>query len=222
MAEDVPETEPGDVAGLIARSQLLLVGTVQSAGSAAVPGSVLVHVDEVLRAPQVLSRLAGQSILLVTQPPVPDLASTWGFLVDLVELGAQVSGHEVGRLPTEQLRSAIDETGSASAEPAPTAVIVGRVLDVQKVDQPAAVTEHDPDWFRATVAVDHVEDGAVEGSQVAVVFSNSQDVQWAASPKLRAAQEVVLRLHPTDQALAAVAPYRVTEQGDVQPVAGTE
>jgi hypothetical protein len=209
-ADDSP-----DLTAWSQQAQLVFVGIVESSDLTS-PRAAAVRVVEVLRGPQVLSRLAGQVVTVQVDDDPPAVGETWGFFADGITLGDQVTAHEIGRVPPD----ALDVAGPHAQPPEPAGsdpVVVGRVLGVTKVDVSPGVTEHDPDWYLATVAVDRVAAGTVSGPEIQVLFSNSLDTAWAASPKLRAAQEATLTLRPTDSTLADVAPYVVTSPGDVGP-----
>ncbi len=110
------------------------------------------------------------------------------------------------RLADEALRSHADDA---------EAVLVGRVTAIEKAG-PDVASEHDPDWWRATIAVDHSEKGTLDGP-VQVLFANSRDVMWARTPKLAAGQEGLWLLHRTTGDEAALAPFSVLDTDDAHP-----
>jgi hypothetical protein len=96
-------------------------------------------------------------------------------------------------------------------------VVVGRVVKVEKAVA-ATGSEHDPDWWRATIDVYHVERGTVALGEIGVLYANSLDVRWRRAPKPRAAQEGVWILHVTQGDLQSVAPFQLLHPEDYQPV----
>jgi hypothetical protein len=95
------------------------------------------------------------------------------------------------------------------------AVVVGRVVNLVRVQEPS-VTEHIPEWWRATIDVEHVVKGDV-GREVDVLYPNSADVHWARVPKPVAGQHGLWILHPTDGADATLAPFSLRDADDAQP-----
>ena len=79
-------------------------------------------------------------------------------------------------------------------------------------------SEHDPDWWQATLEVQHVERGTVEPGPMSVLYANSLDVQWRAAPKPKASQEGLWILHATAGQLAEVARFQIVHPEDYQPV----
>ena len=60
---------------------------------------------------------------------------------------------------------------------------------------PAAVTEHDPDWWNATIELQTVIKGDVPETTLTVSFVHSMDVMWLDAPKLREGDEGIFILH---------------------------
>jgi hypothetical protein len=110
------------------------------------------------------------------------------------------------RLADEDLRRHAEEA---------EAIVVGRVTAVEKAG-PFVPSEHDPDWWRATVDVDHAEKGGLEGS-VQVLFPNSRDVMWSRVPKLAPGQTGLWLLHRTTGDEAALAPFTLLDTDDAHP-----
>lgn len=110
------------------------------------------------------------------------------------------------RLEDERLRAHVEEAA---------AVVVGRVVALEKVG-PVARSEHDPDWWRATIQIEHAEKGDV-GDQVQVIFPNSADAHWAHLPKPRAGQEGLWLLHPTSGDQADLGRFILLDTDDAHP-----
>jgi hypothetical protein len=110
------------------------------------------------------------------------------------------------RLEDQQLREHANEAD---------AVIVGRIVGLEKAGRPS-LSEHDPDWWRATIEVEHTEKGDV-GERVQVLYPSSGDVRWARAPKLHSGQHGLWILHATEGDDAALAPYRLLDAEDAQP-----
>jgi hypothetical protein len=112
------------------------------------------------------------------------------------------------QVQTDQLR---DHAGSAEA------AVVGRVLKLESVVRPS-VSEHDPDWWRATIDVYHVERGNVQVGPLDVLYPNSLDVRWRQVPKPKASQGGLWVLHATQGELSTIAPFQLVHPDDFQPV----
>jgi hypothetical protein len=120
------------------------------------------------------------------------------------------------------VREPVDEMFAAEAAPAAEA---HRARPVVK-----PISEHDPEWREAVIAVQQVEKGTTNRSQVVVRFPSSDDIQWRYAPKFAVGQEGVFVLHEkqlqsrTSGALAAAeaAPaeeevYVALDPADFQP-----
>jgi hypothetical protein len=238
-----------EISSLLAQAAVSFVGTVQHVSAstmadvAADERTVVVHVDEVMHAPEAFTTLSGS---LITLQPAADLeppeeGSTWLFFANGVAFGQSIVLAEVARVSVdvlesdERLAAGADATSPferlqvqaeadqlrAHAEQA-DAVIVGRVVGLERAAG-APVREHDADWWRATLHVVHVERGAVEpDSEVQTLYANSLDVRWRDAPKPRASQNGLWLLHATEGELAELAPFRILHRDDYQPVTSLE
>ena len=206
------EPAPSALAQLLDQAQLAFVGRSEAVPSS-LPGVAGIRVVELVKAPPVLAHLAGQTVQLLVQEAL-EAGVVRGFLADSVSLGAEVSATEIRRCSPEELAAA-----AAAGTPGPTAaggppgrgVVVGRVLSVDDAGLSMGVTEHDPKWTVARVAVDRVESGDLGGTDtggvVDVLFPRSQDTAWAGSPKLAPDQVGTLTIERASGELAGAAPY---------------
>ena len=81
------------------------------------------------------------------------------------------------------------------------------------------ISEHDPLWREAVVAVDAVEKGHHPGDQAVVQFPASRDVAWYRVPKLQEGQQGVFLLHKPPVAGRARRLAAVVRFGDGSPTA---
>jgi len=206
--------------------------------------TAIVRVDQVLHPPAVLARAAGTDItvqLAADAPPLAAGAKTVLFTT-AVAFGQHIAVAEVGRtdpgkagpslmaagmpatLPgsrpgrprpvleaAQQLATAQLRAHAADAD----AVVVGRIMRLEKVG-PSRLSEHDPDWWRATINVEQTEKGDARG-QIQVLYPNSSDVHWARVPKLHAGDKGLWILHSTEGPNAELAPYCLLDSSDAQP-----
>ena len=196
----------------VAQSGFIFLGTV-TALDAATPGidvtdtsrSIVVHVDQALYDPGMLD-VGGQSVtvFLLAAPTMP-VGYQGYFFTSVSVLGQTVGVSEIahadtGVYPTlpsdvpgiEQLLS--DEELYARMQTAGS-VVVGTVTAVTALPDGPPVSEHDPVWARATIAVDCTLWGATPAA-AQVAFATSGDVAWYQSPKLTLGQAGVFLLQP--------------------------
>lgn len=199
--------------------------------------TMVVDVDHVLHAPDEFATLAGQRITVQCAPDaeVPELGYPLVLFTRGVAFGESMAVEEVGRLSVDEIEpmltqeAAPGEVGGFAkvVRDAETerlreqfrgadAVVLGRVVGLEKVGV-GLLSEHDPDWWRATIQLQRVERGDVSGEQVRVLYANSLDVSWRTSPKPRAGQNALFLLHVTEGALANLAPFQILHPDDLQP-----
>jgi hypothetical protein len=233
-----------DVVDLVRRAPFSFVGTIEHLGAGTMKDipindrTAVVRVDYVLHSPSAFATLEGHSVTLqlAANTDVPAVGESAAFFAEGVAFGESVALAEVGRLPvsavepqanaalaagqtgafadlqrqvqTEQLR---DHAGASDS------VVVGRVMKLESVVRPS-VSEHDPDWWKATIDVYHVERGNVQPGPLDVLYPNSLDVRWRQAPKPKASQGGLWILHATDGDLRNVAPFQLLHPDDFQPV----
>jgi hypothetical protein len=103
-------------------------------------------------------------------------------------------------------------------------VVAGVVSSTAQVARPGPpfLSQHDPDWWRATIDVETVEKGQVASKTVTALFANSTDVAWFRSPKLQVGDHRVLILQKTDPFGKPLQELAVVDPLDVQPLADVE
>jgi hypothetical protein len=233
----------GALTELLRKAPISFVGTVENLGAATMSDvpiderTAVVFVDHVLHAPEPFVGLEGHRVTLQLaddgEPIAEGQSAT--FFAEGLAYGETVALKEVGRLPVDAVEPHVmravegGEPAFAALEreveadrfrehaDAADAVIVGRVMGLQNVGDPPR-SEHDPDWWKATIDVVHVERGDVAPGSVEVLYPNSLDVRWRKSPKPKASQEGVWVLHATEGALREFAPFRILDPQDYHPV----
>ena len=234
-------TEQGIVDNL-ERSALSFIGTVERLGAATMTDlpvddhTAVVHVDQVLHAPKTLQRLSGMSVTVQLSPdialPAPGDSATFftnpsvfgeGLAVtevarlSVADIQSHIATAAPGEAPLERFQRVVEDQQLRSHAQQADAVIVGKVARLEDAGL-SSFSEHDPDWWDATLDVVHVESGPVTGPQVEVLYANSQDVRWRNSPKPRASQEGLWLLHATEGELRKAAPFQIIHPEDYQPV----
>lgn len=236
MAED-------QIAALLRDAPISFVGTVEHTGAATMADlpiderTVVVNVVQVLHAPAAFSHLAGHRVTMQVAPNAqpPAVGETAAFFCQGLAFGESLAVSEIGRASIDEIephiRSAAEAGERGAFAPAlraiqserlrahatdADAIVLGRVVGLEKVTGPPT-REHHPDWWRATIEVEHVESGDVPGGQVTVLYPNSLDVRWATVPKPKASQEGMWLLHATQGDLRELAPFQIEDPDDYQP-----
>jgi hypothetical protein len=207
-----------DLAALKRQSQLVFVGTIQSVGAATeanVPvddRTAIVRVDRVLRSVKQFQALKGRDVTVQLRPELPAVAGESAvFFTRSWLYGKSVAVVEVGRGDASQekaLASQIEETEVKVADEklagrlaTAELIVYGTVTRVQPAPEEKGrgpITEHDPDWWEATIAVRSVEKGQFP-PELKVRFAHSLDEMWIDSPKLRKGMTAVFLLRQDQQ-----------------------
>jgi hypothetical protein len=226
---------------LAAQATFIFRGTVERLNASTMApvavseSTAVVNVDEVIQAPAALGDLTGRQVTIQfgESPPTPAgrqaifFTRPWlyGDSIAVVEVGrrqigaratkAEITGarQEVAdvteRKPDQELQRHIGEADG---------VVAGRVVNTQ----PAAgmiprVSEHDPGWQEAVVAVESVEMGDLPQPTVTVLFASSMDVMWFQAPKLHVGSEGVWVLHRGEAAGVPAAAWACVHPEDELP-----
>ncbi len=237
----MPDT---DIVDLMRESAISFIGTIAQLGATTVAElpvddrTAIVEVEQVLHAPSSFLNLSGSRITLQlrSEAAVPPPGQRIAFFANPVMFSRTLALAEIGRLPASEVDPRIAAAAETGA-PSPLAdlqgilaterlrdhvahadaVVVGQVLGLAK-SQPSRYTEHDPDWWVATLGVRHVVKGDVGTGPLPVLYANSNDVRWYSKPKATAGQQGVWILHGTSGALRDLAPFQLADADDYQPI----
>jgi hypothetical protein len=228
---------------LLRETPFSFLGTVQHLGAATLTDlpvddhTAVVHVDYVLHAPPAFARLEGYQITLQLRAgDVPQVGETAAFFAQGLAFGEGIALTEVGRLAVEDVEPYITRALEAGTGASPLAdvvheveqedrrehmlaadaVVTARVIKIEKAG-PVSPSEHDPDWWRASMEVQHLERGTAAEGVIDVLFANSRDVRWYHVPKPSPSQEGLWILHATAEELRDLAPYMLLHPVDYQP-----
>lgn len=234
----IAQTAPAN-AGLIERSGFIFRGTVQKIGASNVtalpasPSTIVVRVDEVLKAPQGLESVRGHDVT-VQEPRASSFkagqqaifytsAYLYGENMAVKELAANTRAVETKTLSTQitdSQRQADDRALTARIASA-SLVISGRVVEVTPLisrEESARRSEHDPEYWRATVEVVTVLKGqAPANNRVSVLFAHSTDERWYFSPKYTQGQEGIFLMHPVTAGMPGGVDGTTLDRLDFQP-----
>lgn len=231
------------VTDLLKQAPFSFVGTIEHLNAATMSNvaigerTAVVHVDYVLHAPPSFEGLGGQriTIQLAEDKDVPAVGEAFAFFAEGIAFAESITVAEVGRLAVDDVMghaSRAFEAGSSSAFAAlqsdietqklrdhadsADAVVIGRVTKLESVSG-FVKSEHDPDWWKATIDVFHVEKGDIAGpGEIEVLYRNSIDVRWRMCPKPKASQGGMWLLHATEGDLRSAAPFALLHPEDFQ------
>jgi hypothetical protein len=198
--------------------------------------TAVVRVDDVVIAPPALAEYAGQDVTVLLQPSETVTAGEQAtFYTNPSIFGdslvVQSEGHQepaaalraLAPASNDPVRNAADRDLQAHVAEADT-IVTGTVMSTHLVSPPPAaltlapgrepapatrITEHDPEWHDAVVAVSSSEKGAAH-DQVVVRYPNSKDVMWYRVPKLRPGMTGAFILHAAEPSAALMAPAALT------------
>ena len=202
MAKQPPKK--ASVEKLTEQAQFVFRGTVVERGAATLDqipltrDTLVVTVDEILEGPPVLAGFAGQNITVQLNRGLrATVGQTYVFYTNGWIYGAGLAVKAVAAVPASDAgmkvaRQALDSAPERRLrERASNAelVVTGRITEVRAAPRlpGAPITEHDPEWRQAVVAVDSVPRAATKSArkpkQVLIRFAASPDVRWADAPK---------------------------------------
>ena len=130
-------------------------------------------------------------------------------------IGVLVCGLAANCMSPEQA----DDTALTARLAQAQMVVSGTVtaVDAPAPEGPPGLSMHNPQWTRATVAVDSVEKGTVPGSSATLFFPASNDIAWSKAPKLTKGQQGIWLIHTGDAAKGAPGPA-VVDPLDSRPI----
>lgn len=226
----------GQADSLVERSQFVFKGTVLRVGAATIPEirpdarTIIVKVDEVLKAPPVKANYTGREITVrLADSTALQPGGQFVFFTTSWMFGGGIAVREVGRqADSAALRKEIAEAIAKAPDvflqrrlAGANLILSGRVSAVRAA--PAKVRggplgEHDPDWWEAEIQVQSVEKGQYTQTIIVILFPNSRDIFWERSPKFSAAQEGIWILRAERAAGRPTYGYHMAlEPQDFQP-----
>jgi catechol 2,3-dioxygenase-like lactoylglutathione lyase family enzyme len=217
-------------------SRFIFLGKFERDGanlSLAPPNSnpAVVRVERVFRAAPALGDQRGQLITLMRPQPGPtrEAGADLVFFTNPVLYGETLGVREIAHL---QAPEDLDELGAlvhraigdadmdalrrhlASA----AAIVVGKVVETRSAVEPDHVpfSEHDPDWWIATIHVARSLKGRLKGD-IRVRYPNSRDIAWYRAPKPREGQEAIFVLHEDGARNAGGVALAILDPDDMLP-----
>jgi hypothetical protein len=199
----------------IQKSSYIFVGTVQKKNATTMPlvpasdRTAIVRVEEVLSAPKTLADYTGRDVTVQLRDGSTVKAGDrlafftnggmFGGSVALVEVGHVEAGRDTQDL-RRQIAQAFQEKddedlGKRIAKA--SLIVAGKVLKTgpAKLSERQPLSEHDPQWQEAEIAIEVVQKGQFSAHTVSVLFAGSTDMMWFRSPKLKEGEDGIWLLH---------------------------
>ncbi len=228
-------------AGFVFDGQVEQLGASTASGYAATPETAVVRVVRILKSTPALAMYTGQKITVQLETPVSLAAGQQAtFFTHGIHFGDGIVVTELGNTPSgdsntqglveNAVQAASDDeltqrlaqadlviSGVASA---PTKLAAAAPpIDLAVGQNRRPVSEHDPDWWQATIKVDTVEKGDNPGATTNVIFANSMDIAWYRSPKIKEGDSGLWLLHNRDLFGRSVPARAIVHPLDFQPAA---
>ncbi len=235
------------VTRLLGEARFVFTGTAEWNGASSlsfIPAggeTAVVRVDRIHLATPVLQNQVGQHVTVVFAAGAPPEIEGRPrvFFTNPFLYGETIAVREVGHIEAPEDINALHEQVAHMTEEfqderlrehlgSAEAVVLGRVIGLKSAGHVSAaeVSEHDPDWWIATVQVVRSFKGDLKG-EIAFRYPNSRDVAWYRVPKPREGEEAIFILHRDDRHagrthLAILHPEDVQHAGDagIRRIAG--
>ncbi len=228
------------IENLVEKSSIIFRGTVEKLKAATLrtipvtDSTVVVKVDEVLKAAKTLGDLTGDSVTVQLSEPRPIKLRQQAifFTIGLV-YAESIVVQEVGRLEvakgTKSQRAQVAEVAAAvRALPdrhvqrrsmSADLVVTGRVSAVRRarLREGHLRSRHHPDWHEATIDIESVESGSFSAKKIIVVFPASGGVLYRHIPKFVVGQEGLWILHKRELKELQEQVYLVLDPLDFHP-----
>ena len=254
--------EPKDVPSardeLLRRSSFVFAGTVREVRASTVKlvpagdNTAVVRVDRIVKGADTVGEFTGEDVTVVLQEPRSvGPGGRFTFFTNPKVSSRTLAVDEVGHLPVASGREAADlKERSAEVDRQAEAkkleghlaqadmIVVGRVIATKPVapeEGSPVPSEHDPEWWEATIRVQGVEKGEAPATGVQTIYyPHSRDIRWFAVPKLDQVQDGIFLLHSRLQPQAEakdeaheqvgvdIKGLKILHPEDVQPVARRE
>jgi hypothetical protein len=238
----LPRTLSNTVTRLSREARFVFTGVVESEGASSLsavaggPSTAVVRVERVHRGFPALHDQVGQPVTVIFSE---DAAWREGeprrvFFTDPLLYGETVGVKEIGHVEAPDDLDALHELVTRMSEQrseqeisehlaSADVVVTGEVARLHQTSENADVlwSEHDPDWWVATVRVGQVLKGDIDDAEIRVRYPHSRDVRWYRVPKPREGEEALFILHRDGYAIGDAA-LAILHPGDVIPAVEEE
>jgi hypothetical protein len=201
------------------QSEFIILGKVKKLNSTTEPNliatanTIILTIEEVFQAPNVLGDLTGKEITVKLQREdrvkvgqrLIFFANGWlygkGIVVIETNRKALKDAAKLNKKISDAKHTIVDRDLQDRISRAKL-VVVGKVSKIQPVAKVpyAVITLRDPIWWEATIAIESIEKGQADGdSNLIVLFPASTDEMWLESPKFRESQKGIWILQKDQQ-----------------------
>ncbi len=207
-----------DLARWVRATKFIFAGTVRRLRAATMPvvapiaGTIIVHVDSLIRAPAILSGFAGREITVRLSPRRNvRVGQKRAFFTNGWMYGTSLAVRAVGHcaVPGDvaRLRAQIADTARRLEDRdlkarirTASVIVAGTVAAIRPAAQLMAglpVIRRDPFLHEALIQADSIEKGKPRQTEITAYFANSAERRWVDVPKFVAGQRGVWLLHKT-------------------------
>ncbi|MEW8028750.1 MAG: hypothetical protein AB2806_13565 [Candidatus Thiodiazotropha sp.] len=195
---------PATLDKLTTDANLIFIGTVIGPDTASAKGAFETRVESALKTPAQFGRLDGTIVTLFKQPSTGLAADDrYVFFTKTQRLGKRLILQEIGRdqaAAAESLANTIklvdqrtERSQLTERLKAADVVIAGKVTKIER-DRPkptVPVSEHEPQWMRATIQVEEVLRGSIKEQQLVLIYPGTMDIAWVGVPRPAEGQRAV-------------------------------
>lgn len=204
--------------------------------------TVIVKVDEAIRASEVLEQYVGSAITVqLSKNERVTVGEKAMFYTQSLMVGETLVVQSFGHLPVTAAAAtaAREEADPALREQVANAdiVVTGKVTSVRTIEPASGrasgsrakpfppISEHEPVWREAVIKVAGVESGGRAPEEIVVRFAASTDVLWSQTPKFQPGQQGVFLLNLAQAVKPAAgkrARYTALSSASFQPMQKVE
>ncbi|MCI0504765.1 MAG: hypothetical protein L0Z73_01505 [Gammaproteobacteria bacterium] len=216
--EKKPPPEDKVLDKLVQDSTYIFSGAVEKSGAAhmeSVPvndKTAVVKISRVYTPSDVLGDLTGKEVTIqLQQDPSTGPGETTVFFTNGWIYGKGIAFMEVGRMKEDQpdkFKSRVDSSLQRKADQQlkdridrAAIVAVAKVVktDELKLDQRLPISEHNPQWREAVLQISSIVKGELQGEELRMIYPESNDEVWIASPKPKVEAEGIWILQKDQQ-----------------------
>jgi hypothetical protein len=195
---------PATLDRITSDANLIFIGTVIGPDTTSTKGAFETRVESALKIPTQLGPLDGAIVTLIKRPSKELVADDrYVFFTKTQRLGKRLILQEIGRDQATAAASLantirlVDQRAERSKLTerlkAADVVISGKVTKIER-DRPKPsipVSEHEPQWMRATIQVEEVLSGSIKERQLVLIYPGTLDIAWVGAPRPVEGQQAV-------------------------------
>ena len=193
-----------ELSNFIFRGKVLKTGSTNLKSIKASDHTAVVGVEEIYRASPAMKAFRGRPVTVLLRKPTSIAErQTLYFFTSGTRWGENLAVREEGHFEGGDTPKRVDAMIArhkrnylAKRIDAADAVVTGTVQGLSATSPAEGPSsEHDPEWWKASILVSSVQKGNIsKGAVVEVYFANSRDIAWYKKPKFRAGDRGVVLL----------------------------